>query len=187
MDERELIHRAAEGDEAAFEALISPYWEPLTRLCLHILADPDEAADAAQETIIKAWRGLAAFRASAAFSTWLYRLATNACTDALRRKKRARTVPIVQTDESGEEYTLELPDGAPTPEQALLQKERRARLLRALERLEPQQRELLSLRIDAELSYEQIAELLHIRVGTVKSRLSRAREKLRFLAQEAEN
>ncbi len=186
MDERELVRRAAEGDEAAFEALIMPHWEPLTRLCLHILTDPDEAADAAQETIIKAWRGLAAFRADAAFSTWLYRLATNACTDALRRRKRTRAVSLSQTDEAGEEFALELPDTAPTPEQTLLQKERRTQLLRALERLEPQQRELLALRIDAELSYEQIAALLHIRVGTVKSRLSRARDKLRLLTDGSE-
>lgn len=185
MDEMQLIRRAAAGDSAAFEALMLPHWEPLTRLCLHILADPDDAADAAQESMIKAWRALGSFRGSAAFSTWLYRLATNVCRDALRRKKRERTVSMMQEDETGVICEMDLPDSAPTPEEQLLSAERRARLLRALEHLDAQQREILALRIDAELSYEQIAELLHIRVGTVKSRLSRARERLRVLADDS--
>ena len=102
----------------------------------------------------------------------------------LRSRKRRATVPLTQTDADGAEFALSVPDPAATPEQALLEKDTQARLAAALARLDPEQRQLIALRIDAELSYERIAELLDIKEGTVKSRLSRARERLRRLLEK---
>ena len=184
MDELSILRRAAAGDADAFELLVRSHQEQVYRLCLRMLTDPEDAQDAAQESFLKAWRSLPGFRCDSAFSTWLYRLTANICLDMLRSRKRRATVPLTQTDADGAEFALSVPDPAATPEQALLEKDTQARLAAALARLDPEQRQLIALRIDAELSYERIAELLDIKEGTVKSRLSRARERLRRLLEK---
>lgn len=139
----------------------------------------EDAADLTQEAFLKAWRALDTFRFDAGFSTWLYRLASNVCLDFLRAEKRRAVLPLTLDADDGEELTLEPSDPAPTPEEAALRAEEQARLTAAMEALEPEQRQILTLRVVNDLSYAEIADILGVREGTVKSRLSRAREALR--------
>lgn len=175
-NESQWIQAAIEGDPAAFEQLVLKYQKPVYNLALRTLGDPDEAFDAAQEAFIRAWKKLDSVRADAAFSSWLYRLTTNVCLDMLRANKRKRTISL--TVEEGE-APIDLPDPTPTPEDALMKASDREAVRAAMDSLEPDQRQVLTLRIINDLSYQQIAEVLDVAEGTVKSRLSRARQCLK--------
>ena len=113
MNESELIQAARGGDEAAFEQLVRLHEKKIYNLCLRMCGSSEDAAEAAQDTFLALWRGLEGFREDAALSTWLYRLASNACIDLLRRSKR--TVDGVSLDD--EDVHLEVRDRAPTPEE----------------------------------------------------------------------
>ena len=113
MNESELIQAARGGDEAAFEQLVRLHEKKIYNLCLRMCGSSEDAAEAAQDTFLALWRGLEGFREDAALSTWLYRLASNACIDLLRRNKR--TVDGVSLDD--EDVHLEVRDRAPTPEE----------------------------------------------------------------------
>ena len=179
MEDKELVKRARAGDSAAFETLVLTYQQRVYNLALRMAGNPDDAFDLSQEAFLKAWKGLDGFHFESSFSTWLYRLTANACLDYLRAKKRRQTVSLTAQEENGEEKQLEIPDPALTPEQAVLAAEDRRLLARALDALEPDARAILTMRVINGMHYEQIAEVLEVREGTVKSRLSRAREKLR--------
>lgn len=179
IEEKKIIKKAAAGSAEAFEALVLQYQTPIYNLCLRITGNPEDAADMTQESFLKAWRSLDSFHFEAAFSTWLYRLASNTCLDFLRSTKRRRALSLTVEDESGESRLLDLPDPAPTPEAALLTNEENALLSAAMGQLDPEQRRILTLRVVNDLSYTEIAAVLNIKEGTVKSRLARARENLR--------
>ena len=175
MEERELILACQQGDEAAFEALIHLHEKKVYTLCRRMCRDGDDALEAAQDTFLAVWRGIGSFRADAAFSTWLYRLATNACLDVLRReKKRGGDVSL-----DGEEARLDPADAAPQPEEAALRAETRRMVREALYALPDDYRQILLLRETEQLSYAEIAEVTGLELGTVKSRISRARTALR--------
>lgn len=179
IEEKRIIKKAVAGSAEAFEQLVLQYQNPIYNLCLRITGNPEDAADMTQESFLKAWRNLESFHFEAAFSTWLYRLASNTCLDFLRSAKRRRELSLTVEDESGESQLLDLPDPAPTPEASLLTNEENARLGAAMEQLDPEQRRILTLRVVNDLSYTEIAAVLNIKEGTVKSRLARARESLR--------
>lgn len=183
QNEEEWIRRASGGDEAAFEQLLLAYEKPVYNLCLRMAGSADDAWDLSQEVFIKVWRGLPEYRFASGFSTWLYRLASNTCIDYLRRKKRRNTVSLTLSDEQEQPQELELLDPAPLPQEQLEQKERQAAVEQALAQLPDDFRQILQLRVGQELSYEQIAQILDIRVGTVKSRLARARMQLREILE----
>ncbi|MBQ7713351.1 MAG: sigma-70 family RNA polymerase sigma factor [Oscillospiraceae bacterium] len=175
MDEAQLIARCRRGDEAAFETLIRLYEKRVYALCRRMCRDEDDALEAAQDTFLAVWRGVGSFRADAAFSTWLYRLATNACLDVLRReKKRALDVSL----DDGE-TPVEARSAAPSPEEALERGETRRMVREALYALPDEQREVLLLRETEQLSYAEIAAVTGLALGTVRSRISRARSALR--------
>ncbi len=179
IEEKKIVKKAATGSAEAFEQLMLQYQTPIYNLCLRITGNPEDAADMTQESFLKAWRSLDSFHFEAAFSTWLYRLASNTCLDFLRSTKRRRELSLTVEDESGESQLLDLPDPAPTPESALLTSEENAHLNAAMGQLDPEQRRILTLRVVNDLSYTEIAAVLNIKEGTVKSRLARARENLR--------
>lgn len=173
------MKKAAAGNAEAFEQLVLQYQTPIYNLCLRITGNPEDAADMTQESFLKAWRSLDSFHFEAAFSTWLYRLASNTCLDFLRSSKRRREISLTVEDEGGEAQLLDLPDPAPTPESTLLASEENAQLSAAMGQLDTEQRRILTLRVVNDLSYTEIAAVLNIKEGTVKSRLARARENLR--------
>ena len=179
MDERTIVQQAAQGDEAAFEQLILQYQKPVYNIAYRMCGNAEDAYDLAQEAFLNAWRGLPNFQFDAAFSTWLYRLTSNACISYLRARKRRTAVSAVFLDEEGETQELPLPDPAPLPEERVIRREEHEQIEAALNELEVEYREALCLCVYGGQSYQQIAETLGVKEGTVKSRIFRAREKLR--------
>lgn len=184
MQDELLIRRAQSGDEGAFEQLLLAHQKGVYNLCLRMAGNPNDALDLSQEAFIRAWRALGQYQFDAAFSTWLFRLTSNVCIDFLRRQKRQQHMSLTVTDddEPGEEFTV--PDPAPGPEEQAVHNERRQAVARAMAALPEDYRAVMQLRAVEELSYEQIAEILDIKVGTVKSRLARARTQLRKILKD---
>ena len=170
MEEKDLISRAARDDADAFRQLVETYQIPAYRLAAR-MCGPDGAEDVTQEAFLAAWRGLPQFRGDCRFSTWLYRLVSNAAIDCLRREKRHR--------DTGDVDDLELPDGGPSPQEQAERSDTRDAVRRALDRLSPEHRQVLLLRFMQELDYGEIARALDVSEGTVKSRINRAKSKLR--------
>ena len=183
----ELVRKAAAGDSDAVEQLVLSYEKPIYNLCLRMCGNADDAMDLTQETFLKAWRSLGSFRADAAFSTWLYRLCSNLCIDHLRREQKRKVLPLQVEDSDGDERPLDVPDPAAGPEERLSAQEDRQQVAAALQSLEPEYREALTLRVLHDLSYADIAAVLQVREGTVKSRIARAREKMREAMQKLGN
>ena len=180
MSEEQLIRRAQQGDNGAFEELLLLHQKKVYNLCLRMSANADDALDLSQEAFLRAWRALGQYQFEASFSTWLFRLTSNICIDFLRRKKRRQETSLTESyEDSDEGAELSVPDTQPSPEQQAMTNETRIELARAMEQLSPEHREILQLRVIEDLPYEQIADILGVRVGTVKSRLARARLSLR--------
>ena len=155
------------------------YQTPVYNLCYRMLGNQEDAADMTQEAFLKAWKYLESFHFESAFTTWLYRLATNCCLDLMRSQKRRPTISMITEGEDGEEQILEPVDPSLQPDQILIKKEEQQQLQEALMELDKEQRAIITLRVVNDLSYADIAKLLKIKEGTVKSRLARARENLR--------
>ena len=179
MDEKAIIEKVLAGDNDAFGELVEAYQDKVYNLALRMCGNADDAFDLAQDAFFRAWRGLSGFQFESAFSTWLFRLTSNVCLDWLRAKKRRPTVSLTTLDDEGEEVQMEIRDPGKSPEELLLAAEDRAAVAKAMNELPVEFREILTLRAIDDLSYTEIAEILHLREGTVKSRLSRARLALR--------
>lgn len=183
MQDELLIRRAQRGDADAFEQLLLEHQKNVYNLCYRMAGNPDDAMDLSQETFLRAWRCLDQYQFVSAFSTWLYRLCSNICIDFLRRRRRQQTVPLTFEDADGEEQTYAVPDAQPLPEEQVELKLTRETLAAAMAQLLPEHRAVLQLRVVNEMSYEQIADVLDIQIGTVKSRLSRARNQLKKILE----
>ncbi len=184
MDEQALIRQAREGDQAAFAQLFCRYEKPVYHQALRLLDRPEDAADVTQEVFLKVWRSLPSFQGDCAFSTWLYRLTNNAAIDLLRREKKRRG--DASLDDDALLWDARLADPAPSPEDALSQNELRRAVERGLARLSPEHRQVLVLREISGASYEEIGQILDLPLGTVKSRVARARIALAALLREDE-
>ena len=177
VQEQQWIDAAKQGDMAAFEELVKLYEKRVYALTLRMCKNPEDAAEAAQEAFLSAWQGLPFFRGDASFSIWLYRLASNACVDLLRRESRHRNAAGPSLDD--EEAAVDAADDAPLPQEALERKELKEQIEEGLRSLTPDHRQVLILREMHQLSYDEIAGVLELDVGTVKSRINRARKQLR--------
>lgn len=175
--EQQLVDAARGGDEAAFEQLVHLYEKRVLALTNRMCRNPKDAAEAAQEAFLSAWQGLKFFRGDSSFSTWLYRLASNACVDLLRREGRHQTAAGPSFND--EEANIDVADPAATPHEAAETQELRELIEQGLQSLTPDHRQVLILREMHQLSYDEIAQSLDIDVGTVKSRISRGRKQLR--------
>jgi RNA polymerase sigma-70 factor (ECF subfamily) len=176
---RELVQLAKAGDQDAFETLVRTHEKMVYHLALRMTNNQEDACDLTQEAFISAYRALPKFKEESSFSTWLYRLATNACIDFLRKEKRRRVVPLVTQDEDGEQRNLEIPDPGGSPVAEMEKKELREAVHRGINLLTPEHRQVLLLREISGLNYLEIAETLGLEEGTVKSRIARARLRLR--------
>ena len=177
-EEKGYIERVLAGDESAYEPLVTENQTKVYRLALRILKNEADAEDAAQEAFLKAYTSLADLRGDSRFSVWLYRLTNNICIDMLRKSKRAVIVSLQTEDDDGEETELAIPDERYSPERLAERAADRDAVRTALAALPDDCREILALRESAGLSYDEIAAALSLEVGTVKSRLNRARKKL---------
>ncbi|MCP4291055.1 MAG: sigma-70 family RNA polymerase sigma factor [bacterium] len=169
------IRRCKRGDEAAFAEILSRYRGAIYNLCFRMSRNTEDATDLAQEVFIKVFGLLDRFDESYAFSSWLFRIATNHCIDFLRRKRmKFQSIDgAVGTD--GEEYELQLPDSGPQPDTVLQRKEALSKLEEVIGDLPPHYKAITLLRHDQQMSYEEIAEVLQLPLGTVKARIHRAR------------
>ena len=181
MSEREvdqlLVERAQRGDKRAFELLVEKYQHKLARLVSRLVRDPGEAEDVTQEAFIKAYRALPSFRGDSAFYTWLYRIGINTAKNFLvATGRRAPTSTEVDAEEAeGYEGNEQLHD-INTPESLLLSKEIATTVNAAIESLPEELRSAIQLRELEGMSYEEIAKLMDCPIGTVRSRIFRARE-----------
>ncbi len=175
LAESALVERGRHGDLEAFDGLVAAYQDWVYNVAYRITGNAEDARDAAQETFVKAFRALPRYRPQAAFGTWLYRIAVNTALDIVRRR---RAVPPASLDDAI------LPGGVYNPEEEAERGEVRRRVHQALQRLSPEHRAVVVLRDLQGLAYEEIAAVLGIPVGTVRSRLSRARDALRGLLQD---
>lgn len=172
-NEKLLVARAKKGDGEAFGELVRFYEKFVYNTAYAFLFSADDAFDVSQDAFIKAWRGINNFKGDSAFSTWLYRIVVNTAKDAISRRGKRRE--LSSTDSEGEIIDAPAPD---TPEAEYIKKESREELFQAIDTLDEDAREIIILRELDGLSYEEIATLLGLELGTVKSRLSRARAKL---------
>ena len=181
--EEKWIAAAREGDQGAFEELVLLYEKRVLALTQRMCGNPEDAAEAAQEAFLAAWQGLKNFRGDSSFSTWLYRLSSNACVDLLRREGRRQAA--VSLD--GEDLNLDIPSPIPSPQEEAERRELREQIEAGLRALPPEYREVLVLREMQQLRYDAIAHVLEMDVGTVKSRISRGRKRLRSFLLEQGN
>ncbi len=169
LEDEDCIARAQKGDASAFSELVARYQDRIYRFLVRLTRSQDDALELTQETFLSAYTALARWRPDAQFTTWLFRIARNHAFDWLRHRKLVEFVAV------GEEQDLDIADPAPTPDRALETVQRLRELERALGRLPAEHREILLLREIEEMSYEDIAKVLDISLGTVKSRIARAR------------
>ena len=174
-EERLLIEHVLQGHSRAYADLVNAHQAQILRLCASILSNETEAEDAAQEIFLKAYRSLASFRKESAFSTWLYRIASNHCRDLLRKRAREKTESLEKLmEESGDAieklFASPIDPRSKTENSDLVEK--------ILGELLPDQRLILTLREVEGLSYQEIARVLHCSLDAVKARLRRAREAL---------
>lgn len=178
MEEKALIQQAAAGDKTAFEQIVIRYQTQVYNLALRMVNNEADAQDLTQEAFVRTWHALASFQFSSQFSTWLYRLTSNICIDFLRSQKKHKSVSLtLLQDDASQQW--DMTDTGLLPEDQIIRREEHEILTNAIASLEPEYREVLILRIVNDCSYQQISQILGIREGTVKSRLSRAREQLR--------
>lgn len=175
MNEKELIARLQARDEAAFEELIRQYEKKVYSLCARMCGNAEDAEEAAQDAFLALWRGIDRFRQESSLSTWIYRLASNACIDLMRRKKKG--AGSVSLDD--EELFVDAVDPAPQPHEEAEWRETQRLLQEGLLSLPAEYRSILLLREIEGLSYSEISAALDLELGTVKSRISRGRTLLR--------
>lgn len=174
-NEQAFIQRAQKGDHDAFAALVDEHQRYIYNLALRVLKDEDEALDLTQETFVRAWTALPNFRGQSQFRTWLYRIVTNLCYNRLPNLRRSLT-------DLGDDVISEIPEPDLTfdnPARGFESRELRSYLHNAIENLDENYRLLISLRYQNELPYEEIASMLNLPLGTVKTGLFRAKEQLR--------
>lgn len=185
LNDLELVNSSVAGDIMAFEELVRRYEKKVFTIAFRMTGNREDAADLTQEAFIKAYRALARFRGDAAFQTWLYHIIANVCRDELRKKSRAFTLSLDydKTLENGIIHR-EVADNAPGPDVFLENKEVGESIQKAIDSLGLDYRMTLIMREIQGFSYEEISDVLNCSIGTVKSRLSRARAAVKniFLA-----
>jgi RNA polymerase sigma-70 factor (ECF subfamily) len=185
-EEQRLVEASQQGDVEAFNQLVRLYEGRVYNLCYRMLGDADAAADVTQDSFISAYRNLHRFRGGL-FRSWLFRIATNACYDVLRARKRRPTVSLsAPSDLDDDAPAFDLADRSESPDDRALRRELAAAIQQGIQQLPEEQRIVVILSDVQGLAYEEIAEVTSTNLGTVKSRLSRARARLRDILRAGE-
>ena len=182
LSDHQLIEATKSGDEAAFGEIMRRYRSPITNYIYRFLNDYEEAVDLAQETFVRVYFAIERYHTEYAFSTYIYRIATNLAISELRKRKRRKLVSLTgffQSRDGGEPQEFNPADDGPLPDKVLVDTERRNAIARAISTLPEKYRAPLILRDVDGRTYEEIAGILQTSEGTVKSRISRARGFLR--------
>lgn len=178
-EDDELVRRLRTGDEAAYEELLSRFQQPVYNLAYRLLNDPGDASDVVQEVFLKVFRNVSHFRRQSSLKTWIYRITVNEAHNQRRWFFRHRSREVGLDDEPEQIHTQNVPDSERSPFDCTFDREKHELIEGALARINPLFREVVILRDVEDLSYEEIAEVLQISLGTVKSRILRGREALR--------
>ena len=183
MDDASLIREAQQGNRPAFEELVRHYDQAVLRLSLHLTGSETEAQDIYQDAFLKAYRNIGSFRFECSFYTWIYRIVTNLCLDALRKKQVRKESSSTQVDDAGGTYDMldQVADARPgaDPERDLMRRELGSMIARALEKLTPRERMVFELKHYQGLKLRTIGEMLNTTEETAKNTLFRATQKLR--------
>ena len=172
-----LVMRAAAGDQRAYAELMDRYRDAIYYMLLKMVNNASDAEDLTIEAFGKAFKNINQYAPNYAFSTWLFKIATNNCIDFIRKKK-ASHVSLDHTNEEHERATKDIQAPIPDPEETLINSQKMKLMRSLVSKLKPRYRKLIELRYFSELSYEEIAEELELPIGTVKAQLFRARELL---------
>lgn len=183
MEDNEIIDRFLSGETDYFDELILKYKDMVFNLCFQMLRDYEESLDLSQDIFVKLYHSIKDYRKQAKFSTYLYRITVNFCKNKLKflervRKKNAFSLDDPIKTDNGE-IKREVADTNPTPREVLAQKEKLKKITDAISSLKMEYKEIIILREMENLAYEEIARILNVGIGTVKSRLNRARMALR--------
>lgn len=180
FDEIKLVERASGGDPAAFNQLMELHERRMYAVALRMCANREDAQDCLQEAMLRIYRAIGSFKGQSTFSTWVYRVTMNTCLDELRRKKNRHNTSLDNLLDMGWAPT----DGNNVPERQAIRAETRQQLHAAIKELPEDMRAAVVLRDIQGFSYDEIARMLDVNVGTIKSRISRGREKLREKLKE---
>lgn len=180
-DDRLLIESLRSGSEQAYEELLARFQQPVYTLAVRLLNNPAEASDVVQEVFLKVFRSIGHFRGDSSLKTWIYRITVNEAHNTRRWffRHRSREVDLDLENEENRDWKETIADSGPSPFEVMLDREQAGIIESALERINPVFREAVVLRDITDLSYEEIAAVLGVSLGTVKSRILRGREALR--------
>ncbi len=181
INENNLLHKARNGDVGAFEELTTAYYSKVYSICYRMLNNTEDAYEQAQETFIKAFKYIKDFKGNCAISTWLYRIATNVCLDFIRKNKKKKVISIEQNTFEDLQLKDSLISENPGPEKVAETNAQKQAIKEAMDKMNEKNRLAIILRDFMGLSYDEISDTMKIPVGTVKSRISRARNELREL------
>jgi len=178
QQEEILIVRAKTGDIESFEELIQNHQQKAFNIAYRMLGNLEDANDVTQEAFLRVYRSIDKFKGNSSFSTWLYSIVNNVCIDFIRKHKKTKVI-YIDDNQYQEGYQKEIPDRKNAPEDLLEKKEIKERVHDAINQLNYDQRTIIILRDIQGFSYQEIAEILNISEGTVKSRISRGRNNLK--------
>jgi len=180
QNEQLLLEKAKKGDVAAFEELTEVYQKKIFNLAYRMTGNYDDASDMAQEALIRIFKSIGNFKEQSSFSTWIYRITTNVCLDELRRKKNKKVFSLdeeIHADDG--EIQRQIMSDDPQPDEVVEKEELKRIVNNAINNLQDDQKLVITLRDIQGLSYEEISNVLECPVGTVKSRINRARQALK--------
>lgn len=183
-----LIDEALSGDQAAFEKLMNKYYQHIYNLIFKMIFRKEDVEDLTQEAFIKAFNSLENFDRQFAFSTWLYKIATNNCIDYLRKKKLSTFSIDKEIQSEDSDFKFEIPDTEYIPDNKIIEEQRKKIIDEAIESLPEKYKRVIVLRHKKEMEYEEIAEKLELPLGTVKAHIFRGRELLnKYLKNKIKN
>lgn len=184
--EKELVNKSKNGDMDAFSELIASYEKKIYNIALRMIGNREDAYDIAQEVCIKIYKNINSFKENSSFNTWVYRITSNVCIDEIRKRKD--TIPFTIVKDSSTEFEMPIESPNNLPEDIIERKEKIEEIKKCIMELSPEYRIMIILRDVRGHSYEEISDILNLNLGTVKSRLSRARailkDKLKNMEQK---
>lgn len=185
--EKNLIELSAKGNVEAFETLVQAHQKRVYNIALRMTKDPDDAQELSQDALVRAFVAIKKFRGESSFSTWLYRITMNVCTDFLRKRNKAVVVSLEQGAAGNENYNpVQLPEKSPGPDELTEKKQLKEMVKKAMDLLSVEHRQVLILRDLMDLTYKDIANTLNVNEGTIKSRINRARDALKHIIIDRE-
>ena len=179
MKDKELVKKAKSGDREAFEQLVTEYEKKVYATAYRFMGSEADAMDMSQEVFIRVFRFLDKFNEESSFSTWLYRITVNVCKDGIKKRSGRSELPLEIPDEDNDTYVNEISDTRYDPSELYEMTELKREIKQGIDTLPQNYREIIMMRDICGLTYEEISRSLELEIGTVKSRISRARERLR--------